>query len=41
MARIDTDHRQAKSLGATANTGEAAIKSGKWEHGRPLLNIGG
>jgi hypothetical protein len=27
--------------GATAYTVEAAIKSGKWEHGRPLLNPGG
>jgi hypothetical protein len=26
--------------GATAYTVEAAIKSGKWEHGRPLLNPG-
>ena len=26
--------------GATAYTVEAAVKSGKWEHGRPLLNPG-
>ena len=26
--------------GATAYTAEAAIKSGRWEHGRPLLNPG-
>jgi len=27
--------------GAAAYTVETAIKSGKWEHGRPLLNPGG